>query len=78
MGPDASCQFAGQRGIWFRIIRVHDWPAWEGMAWLDGYELLDRDGIALERRTIYVRVAGLRRPALANLAPDGKKRPTRP
>jgi hypothetical protein len=42
----------------FRLIRVHDWPAYDGWAWLDGYEL-DATGDAVLRRSIYVRLHGL-------------------
>lgn len=47
------------RPIDFRLIRVQPGSTWEGMAFLDGYEL-DRRGAAVERRTVYVIVAGLR------------------
>jgi hypothetical protein len=42
----------------FRVIRIHDWPTYEGWAWLDGYQL-DASGDAVERRSIYVRLRGL-------------------
>lgn len=78
VGADASCQFASGRGFWFRVIRVEDRPTWEGWAWVDGYELLGGPcGQAHARRTVYVRVAGLRRPSLADLTVDGEQRPTR-
>jgi hypothetical protein len=42
----------------FRVIRVHDWSTYNGWAWLDGYEL-NRLGEAVERRSIFVQLAGL-------------------
>ncbi|MGC4808396.1 hypothetical protein [Micromonospora sp. DT233] len=53
----ASVQFA--RPIMFRVIRVHDWPTYDGWVWLNGYEL-DAAGDAVDRRSIFVQVAGLR------------------
>jgi len=48
----------------FRVIRVHDWHTYDGWAWLDGYQL-NAVGDAIERRSIFVQVNGLRpaRPA---------------
>ncbi|MGC4771291.1 hypothetical protein ACLQ25_20265 [Micromonospora sp. DT44] len=47
------------RPILFRVIRVLDWPTYDGWVWLDGYEVGPRmDAIA--RRSIFVRPAGLR------------------
>jgi hypothetical protein len=42
----------------FRVIRVHDWPTYDGWAWLDGYQL-DASGDAVERRSIFVQLTGL-------------------
>jgi hypothetical protein len=42
----------------FRVIRVHDWPTYDGWAWLDGYQL-DASGDAVERRSIFVLIDGL-------------------
>lgn len=53
----ASVQFANP--IFFRVIRVHDWPTYHGWVWLDGYEL-DASGDAVERRSIFVQLDGLR------------------
>ncbi|MDW5327296.1 hypothetical protein [Plantactinospora sp. KLBMP9567] len=53
----ASVQFAAP--IYFRVIRVHDWPTYHGWVWLDGYEL-NPSGDAVERRSIFVQVNGLR------------------
>ena len=56
----ASVQFAFDRGFIFRVIRVHDWVTYDGWAWLDGYQL-GPHGDAVDRRSIFVRVAGLQR-----------------
>lgn len=52
----ASPQFS--EPMMFRLIRVHDWPTYDGWAWLDGYQL-DNSGDAIERRSIFVQPAGL-------------------
>jgi len=54
---DASVQFATP--ILFRVIRVHDWPTYDGWLWLDGYQL-NAAGDAVERRSIFVQSGGLR------------------
>jgi hypothetical protein len=54
----------------FRVIRVHDWPTYEGWIWLDGYEL-NSAGDAVERRSIFVQVGGLRQ---VGTAPDPRTR----
>jgi len=53
---EASVQFI--EPLFFRVIRVHDWPTYHGWAWLDGYEL-NAAGDAVERRSIFVQLAGL-------------------
>lgn len=53
----ASVQFV--EPMLFRVIRVHDWPTYDGWVWLDGYEL-NAAGEAVERRSIFVQIAGLR------------------
>ncbi|SDY20619.1 hypothetical protein SAMN05444365_1011046 [Micromonospora pattaloongensis] len=53
----ASVQFA--EPLLFRVIRVHDWPTYDGWIWLDGYEL-NAAGDAVERRSIFVQASGLR------------------
>jgi hypothetical protein len=72
----ASVQFA--EPMLFRVIRVHDWPTYEGWIWLDGYEL-DAAGDAIERRSIFVQISGLRQ---VGTAPDirsrGHRRPGPP
>jgi hypothetical protein len=47
----------------FRVIRVHDWPTYDGWVWLDGYEL-NNVGEAIERRSIFVQIDGLQRAQL--------------
>jgi hypothetical protein len=42
----------------FRVIRVYDWPTYDGWAWLDGYQL-NAGGDAVSRRSIFVQLAGL-------------------
>ncbi|WP_229789722.1 hypothetical protein [Pilimelia terevasa] len=53
----ASVQFVSP--LLFRVIRVLDWPTYDGWAWLDGYSL-NAAGDAVERRSIFVQVNGLR------------------
>jgi hypothetical protein len=57
----ASVQFTAP--MLFRVIRVHDWPTYDGWVWLDGYEL-NHTGEAIERRSIFVQVDGLQRAQL--------------
>ena len=52
----ASVQFT--EPMMFRVIRIHEWPTYDGWVWLDGYEL-DATGDAVQRRSIYVRLHGL-------------------
>ena len=52
----ASVQFL--RPITFRVIRVLDWPTYDGWLWLDGYQL-NASGDAVSRRSIFVQQAGL-------------------
>lgn len=54
----ASVQFA--EPLVFRVIRVHDWPTYDGWIWLDGYEL-NTIGDAVARRSIFVQLTGLQR-----------------
>jgi hypothetical protein len=53
----ASVQFL--RPMLFRVIRVLDWPTYDGWMWLEGYQL-NAAGDAVERREIWVQPAGLR------------------
>ena len=54
---EASVQFTTP--MFFRVIRVHDWPTYDGWMWLDGYQL-NAAGDAVERRSIFVQRRGLR------------------
>ncbi len=56
VGREASVQFATP--MLFRVIRVHDWPTYDGWVWIDGYEL-NTAGDAIERRSIFVQISGL-------------------
>jgi hypothetical protein len=62
----ASVQFSTP--MLFRVIRVHDWSTYSGWAWLDGYEL-NSVGDAVERRSIFVQIAGLQ-PAAGSAMPN--------
>jgi hypothetical protein len=71
----ASVQFVTP--ILFRVIRVHDWPTYNGWVWLDGYEL-NSAGDATSRRSIFVQISGLQHlrpiPARRNHRPVGAVR----
>ncbi|WP_405102034.1 hypothetical protein [Micromonospora sp. NBC_01412] len=71
----ASVQFL--RPIMFRVIRVHDWPTYEGWVWLDGYEL-NAAGDAVNQRSIFVQAAGLRQLRTASQPRQHTARPRRP
>ncbi|MDG4784748.1 hypothetical protein O7626_02170 [Micromonospora sp. WMMD1102] len=58
VGAAASVQFAGRRGLLFRVSRVSEKPTYHGWCWLTGYSL-DEYGRAVRRREIYVQLAGL-------------------
>lgn len=59
LGRDASPQFSA-RPIVARMIKAQDWPiSWEGGAWISVYEL-DAAGEAVEQRSVYVILAGVR------------------
>lgn len=71
----ASVQFRDP--MLFRVIRVHDWPTYDGWMWLDGYQL-DSAGDAVERRSIFVMVDGIQHvPPLRGPRPQPRQRPTR-
>jgi hypothetical protein len=55
---EASVQFT--RPMTFRVIRQHDWPTYDGWSWIDGYQL-NHCGDAVNRRSIFVQLAGLKR-----------------
>jgi hypothetical protein len=59
VGYSASMRFGGAKAFNSRIIRVDAAPMYEGWAWLEGYQL-GPDGDAVDRRSIFVRCAGLR------------------
>ncbi|MEU1686888.1 hypothetical protein [Micromonospora sp. NPDC005707] len=71
----ASVQFAGDRALTFRVVSVCPKPTYTGWVWLTGY-VIDRRGEAIDRREIFVQLAGLRR-ATSTPAPSGS-RATRP
>ncbi|MEV4658891.1 hypothetical protein [Micromonospora sp. NPDC049301] len=52
----ASPQYV--RPIVVRVIRVLDWPTYQGWLWIDAYEL-DSKGDAVARRSLYVLVEGV-------------------
>lgn len=54
-----GAQFADGRDLTLRVTGVVASKSWDGMAWLTGY-VLNRHGAAVERREVYVIVAGLR------------------
>ncbi|GAB3362758.1 hypothetical protein GCM10027452_26880 [Micromonospora halotolerans] len=56
----ASVQFAGDRALTFRVVSVCPRPTYAGWVWLTGY-VLDRRGQAIDRREVFVQLAGLRR-----------------
>jgi hypothetical protein len=56
----------------FRVIRVHDWPTYDGWAWLDGYQL-NAAGDAVARRSIFVQLVGLQ-PAIVTPSPPHQSR----
>lgn len=68
----ASVQFKANPFL-FRVIRIHDWPTYEGWVWVDGYELND-GGDAIERRSIWIRWAKV--PVVAT-APQIRQRNSR-
>lgn len=61
VGAEASVQFAGDRAIVLRVVSVCRKPTYHGWCWLTGY-VLNRRGEAVDRREVFVRTAGLRRP----------------
>ncbi|MEU0549329.1 hypothetical protein [Micromonospora sp. NPDC005979] len=52
----ASVQFL--RPIFVRVIRVLDWPTYDGWLWIDAYELTP-NGDAVARRSLFVMPVGL-------------------
>ncbi|MFK3983026.1 hypothetical protein ACI2K4_21950 [Micromonospora sp. NPDC050397] len=68
---EASVQFV--QPLLFRMIRALDWPTYDGWAWLDGY-VLNKELLAVERRSIFVQPGGLRRVALTPQQTLARKR----
>lgn len=64
----ASVQFI--RPTTVRVIRLHDWPTYDGWCWIDCYEL-NAAGDAVERRSLFVQIDGVQR---VTLAADGRRR----
>ncbi|GAA4594934.1 hypothetical protein BJY16_001490 [Actinoplanes octamycinicus] len=60
VGGAASVQFAGDRALMFRVIRVDPRLTYAGWLWIDGY-VLGPTGDATERRLIFVRRDGLKK-----------------
>jgi hypothetical protein len=60
VGPAASVQFSPPSAIVVRVIRVDPRPTYIGWAWLDCYVLAGVGGEAVDRRQVFVQVAGLR------------------
>jgi hypothetical protein len=56
----ASPQFGGDRALTFRVTVVDPKPTYTGWVWLTGY-VLDASGEAVQRREIFVQLAGLHR-----------------
>ncbi|MBE1485866.1 hypothetical protein [Plantactinospora soyae] len=56
----ASVQFAGDRALRMRVQSVDRRPTYYGWCWITGY-VLDQYGDAVDRREVYVQIAGLRR-----------------
>ncbi|MCW3840994.1 hypothetical protein ONA70_12880 [Micromonospora yasonensis] len=71
----ASVQFAGDRALTLRVVSVGPELTYTGWVWLTGY-VIDRRGQAVERRKIFVQIAGLRR--AATVPSPSRSRATRP
>jgi hypothetical protein len=59
IGEDASVQFAGQRFLIFRVVKIDNRTTCHGWVWLRGY-VLDGRSQAVERREIFVQHKGLK------------------
>lgn len=57
LGRAASPQFV--QPIRLRLVRAAPAVTCDGWVWVDGYQL-DQAGRAVERRTVFVRIAGVR------------------
>ncbi|MFG1830080.1 hypothetical protein [Micromonospora chersina] len=71
----ASVQFAGDRALTFRVVSVCPKPTYTGWVWLTGY-VIDRRGQAIDRREIFVQLAGLH--AAISTPARGRQGVTRP
>jgi hypothetical protein len=71
VGRAASVQFAGG-GFNFRVISVDPKPTYPGWRWLWGYVI--EDGRAIDRRQIFVQVAGLAPARRASPRPRRQRR----
>jgi hypothetical protein len=69
----ASVQFI--QPMLFRVIRVYDWPTYDGWAWLDGYQL-NAAGDAVSRRSIFVQLSGLTYGQLSTVPAQTRSRTT--
>jgi hypothetical protein len=58
IGADCGVQFASGRDLTLRVTVTEDSKSWDGIAWITGY-VLNHAGQAIERREVYVIVAGL-------------------
>lgn len=58
VGTAASVQFGGGRKLMLRVVAVDARSTYYGFAWITGYTV-DREGMATDKREIYVQVAGL-------------------
>jgi hypothetical protein len=68
----ASVQFL--QPFMFRVIRVLDWPTYDGWVWLDGYQM-GPSGDAVARRSLYVMYEGLRWMESRTATPAAPRRP---
>lgn len=53
-------QFRGDRALVLRVTSIPDRETYDGWIWLAGY-VLNQRGEAVERREVFVQLAGLRR-----------------
>ncbi|GAB3814183.1 hypothetical protein [Micromonospora zhanjiangensis] len=74
IGAAASVQFGGDRALLMRVTSVDPKPTYHGWIWLTGY-VLDHTGEAINKREVFVQVAGLH---YVHRAPARPVRPTRP
>lgn len=79
IGVDASVQFGGDRSILFRVAHPPDTytSTPDGWVWLHGYQVDKYGGFAVEKREVFVQVAGLRPGVLVRrpVIPSGLRGP---